>query len=498
MFQSKQRVSTATEKRKMKQKLIIIISALFSGILLLSFTSCQNSHGRKSKKEQNTMVDTVTFHSGVVYDSVSCFRNQGESYALYLPKNYVATKKFPVLFFFDAHARGWLPVKRYKTLADSFRFILVASNESKNGQAAQKRNQIIYHFMQDVEQRFSIDPGRIYTGGFSGGARVAAGIGLSNQDIAGVIGCAAGFPKLNHIANTRLAYVGIVGNTDFNFMEMKQLNNELETAHWRHALLVFDGHHQWPPMKTMKKAFYFLQTDAMRRQLVPMDKLLISRLKAGFEQRRKLAIQDSNPLLQWRIDQQVIAFLNGLTPVGTYEKEMQKLLQNPILKKQQQQQVFLKKEEHKWQQTYARAFENRDAGWWKKALDHLSDMQKGAKTPAEKQMTRRLFNYLSLMSYLYADGSLKNNQAAVAGKYLMIYEKVDPTNPEVYFLKALHYAMKGETNAILPALQKAADNGFRDVKRVEDNPYFSDLRQTRTFRKILLRVKENKRTAEER
>lgn len=444
------------------------------------------------------MVDTPTFYPGIVYDSVNCFHNPGESYALYLPKNYIATKKFPVLFFFDAHARGWLPVKRYKALADSFSFILAASNESKNGQAAQKRNPIIYHFMQDVEQRFSIDPGRIYTGGFSGGARIAAGIGLSNQTIAGVIGCAAGFPKLNRIANTRLAYVGIVGNTDFNFLEMKQLNSELEAAHWHHSLLIFDGHHQWPPVKTMKKAFDFLQADAMRRQLIPVDKHLIARLKEGFEQRRKQAIQNNNPVLLWQTDQQVVAFLNGLTPMGPYEKEMQKLLQNPILKKRQQQQVFLKKEEQKWQQTYARAFENRDAAWWEKALDHLSGMQKSAKTPAEEQLTRRLFNYLSLMSYLYADGSLKNNQPAAAGKYLMIYEKSDPTNPEVYFLKALRYAMEGETNAILPALQKAVGNGFKDVKRLEDNSYFSGLRQTPTFRKILLRVKKNKKTVEER
>ncbi len=481
----------------MKQKLTFI-SALVFTILLVSAVSCQNSHDRNGKKGQTILADTAVFNPGAVYDSVNCFRYPRESYTLYLPKNYSTTNKFPVVFFFDAHARGYLPVKRYKALADSFDFILVASNESKNGQAAQKRNQIIYHFMQDVEQRFAIDPGRIYTGGFSGGARVAAGIGLSNRSIAGVIGCAAGFPKLNHITNPHLAYVGIVGNTDFNFLEMKQLNNELEAAHWRHSLLIFDGHHQWPPMQTMKKAFSFLQTDAMRRQLIPVDKHFIVRLKAAFDKERKQAVQDNNPLLQWQTDQLVVAFLNGLTPVEAYEKEMQNLSQNPMLKKQQQQQVFLKKEEQRWQQTYARAFENKDAVWWKEALDHLSGMQKSAKTPDEKQMTRRLFNYLSLMSYLYADGSLKNNQTATAGKYLMIYEKSDPTNPEVYFLKALHYAMEGKTNAILPALQKAAGNGFKDVKRLEDNTYFSGLRQTPTFRKILLQVKGNKKAAEER
>jgi hypothetical protein len=479
----------------MKQKLIFI-SALFSGILLFSVTSCQSSHSRKSKKKQNTMVDTATFHPGVVYDSVSCFGYPEESYALYLPKDYNSPEKFPVVFFFDAHARGWLPVRRYKVLADSLGFILVASNESKNGQPSQTRNRIIYHFMQDVEKRFSIDPVRVYTGGFSGGARIASGIGLSNKDIAGVIGCAAGFPRLNHIANTHLAYVGIVGNTDFNYLEMKQLNSELETARWRHCLLIFDGHHQWPPLQTMEKAFDFLQTDAMRRQLIPVDKQLVTHLQKNLEQKRKQAIRNHNPLFQMQTDRELVAFLSELIPVDSYEKEMQELQQNPIFKKQKQQEILLKREEQKWQQVYVRALENKDKVWWKKALDNLSGREKSAKTAPEKLMFRRLYNYLSLMAYLYADGSLKNQQTAAAGKYLMIYEKVDPTNPEVYFLKAQRFAMVGDTKAILPSLQKAVNNGFKDVKRMENNTYFSKLRQTNGFQKILLRVKENKKASE--
>ena len=110
-------------------------------------------------------------------------------------------------------------------------------------------------------------------------------------------------------------------------------------------------------------------------------------------------------------------------------------------------------------------------------------------------MVRRLYNYLSLMSYPYDDGSLKSNQTAAAGKYLMIYQTVDPKNPEVYFLKAQRFAMTGEAKAILPSLQKAADNGFRDVKRMENNPYFAGLQQNPAFRKILLLVKKNRKKA---
>jgi len=479
----------------MKQKLTFI-SALISGIVLFSIVSCQNTQKKNNTKERTALADTATFQPGTVYDSVHCFRYPEASYVLYLPKEYNSLKKFPVIFFFDAHARGWLPVKKYKALADSFGFILVASNDSKNGQSSQIRNRIIYHFMQDVEQRFAIDPARIYTGGFSGGARIAAGIGLSNKNIAGVIGCAAGFPRLNHITNTHLAYVGIVGNTDFNYLEMKQLNNELTAAHWSHYLLIFNGHHQWPPLQTMQTAFDFLQTNAMRRQLIPVDKQLITHLQKHLEQKRKQAIQNQNPLLQRQIDWQLVAFLNGLIPVGSYKKEIEELQQNSKLKRQEQQETLLKQEEQKWQQTYARALESKDAGWWRNTLAQLSERQRKAKTPPGKLMVRRLYNYLSLMAYLYTDGSLKNDQTAAAGKFLMIYEKADPTNPEVYFLKAQLYAMTGNRKAIIPSLQKAADNGFKDTKRMEKNARFSGLHQTDSFRKILLQVEENKKAAE--
>lgn len=491
VLQTNHPATVNTDTGKMKQKIILFSGLVFIGLLLLSTISCHNTNTQNSGKQKKTVIDTAAFSPGVVYTSVKCLLHTDESYALVLPKNYDTGKKFPVIFFFDAQARGWLPVKRYQPLADSFGFILAASNNSKNGLTAQERNRIVYNFMEDVEQRFSIDPQRIYTGGFSGGARIAAGIGLSNPNIAGTIGCAAGFPQLNNIANSRLAYVGIVGNTDFNYLEMKRLSDELETARWHHCLLVFNGHHQWPPLPTMEKAFYFLQTDAMRRKFIPIDSSIILLVKNTFEKERTKAIRNKDMLLLLQTDWQAVTFLSGLTDVSLYRKEMDRLLQNPQLKKQKEQQVILKKEEEKWQQLYTRALENRNIDWWKKALQNLADMEKAALTPDKKQMVRRLHNYLSLMAYLYADGSLKSHHPEAAKKFLMIYETVDPKNPEVYFLEAQRFAMTGQTKAILSALQKAADNGFHDAKRLENNAYFAGLHQISAFQKILLQVKNN-------
>ena len=458
-----------------------------------SFVASSCHEGKKQEKQQEAAVtQPFGFKPGTVYDSVACQKHPGETYALVLPAKFDPGKRFPVIFFFDAQARGALPVKRYQSLADRFGFILAASNQSKNGLAAPERNRIIYHFMADVEKRFPLDARRIYTGGFSGGARIAAGIGLSNPGIAGTLGCAAGFPPVKQVLNNQLAYVGMVGNTDFNFLEMQQLDRELEKAHWHHCLLVFDGHHQWPPLQTMKMAFYFLQADAMRRHLIPRDENIPVTLKKIFDGKRREARHNKNLLLQWQTDKQAIAFLEGLTDVSLYRKEAQDLLKNPRLQSQRELQAKLKKEEQERQQALSRALQTETTAWWQKSLQELAAEKASAGTPAKKQMVQRLYNYLSLMAYLYADGSLKNHQTEAARKYLMIYRFVDPGNPEAWFLQARLFAMTGQKpGKILMALQTAADKGFYDLKRLNADPLFVPLYSHPLFRKIQQQVKKN-------
>ncbi|UBM62665.1 hypothetical protein LA303_01490 [Candidatus Sulfidibacterium hydrothermale] len=459
------------------------------GVFFLS--ACQNHRRTTAEKAAGPVAKQPVFISGQVYDTVKCEAHPDESYALYLPKKYTPSRSFPVLFLFDAQARGILPVRRYRPLADHFGWILVCSNNSKNGLSAPVRNQYIYHFMDDVEKRFSLDSRRIYTGGFSGGARIAAGIGLSNPGIAGTIGCAAGFPPLNKIVNKQLTYIGVVGNTDFNYREMKRLSNELEAAGWRHALLIFSGHHQWPPLPVMKQAFYLLDADAMQKGSLAKNPSEINTIKRRYDSIRQQALQKKDYLLLKRTDRQLIEFLGKLTDVSAYQKEIRQITENPVFQQQKEQQALLKKEEKKWQEIYTRALENRNSEWWKTSLHQLSMMKKKAETPAQQQMVQRLYNYLSLMSYLYAYGSLKNENTPAAAKYLMIYQFVDPNNPEVYYLQARLYAKTGQQSKILPALKKAADKGFYDFKRLRTDVNFSSFHQNKTFLNILKEVKNN-------
>src|SRR5580698_1852602 len=71
--------------------------------------------------------DTSIVH-GQILSHITCKDDTNFSYVLFLPSNYSMHRKFPVLFLFDPHANGIIPVKKYKSIADSLSLILIASN----------------------------------------------------------------------------------------------------------------------------------------------------------------------------------------------------------------------------------------------------------------------------------------------------------------------------------------------------------------------------------
>lgn len=94
--------------------------------------ACIHSPG-KGKTKQTATPHNRAFPPGKLINRVPCSVDTSYSYALYLPENYTPDQKYPVLFFFDAHKRGKLPVHKYKSLADKYGYILAASYNSTNG-----------------------------------------------------------------------------------------------------------------------------------------------------------------------------------------------------------------------------------------------------------------------------------------------------------------------------------------------------------------------------
>jgi len=390
---------------------------LIFGLAFL-FASCN-----EQKQKKSTAQSYKKWQTGKLYSDIKVQSDPSLSYALYLPKDYNETKENRVLFVFDAHARGMLPVEKYQSLAEKYNLIIAASNNSENGQSAQERNRIITGFMGDVEKQFHVDKKKIFTAGFSGGARIATLVALYNSNVTGVIGCSAGFPQIQNPVNKSFTWVGVVGNKDFNYLELKNLKRQLKANHWKSHLLIFNGKHEWPPVEVMDEAL-----------------------------------------------QIVIKNNNGK---ANYEEE-----DKPETRK-------LEKSEIQQQRMLARAMEEKSINWWKVKIDELNKPDRVSFTTDEQLMHERLISYLSMISYIYTERALKAGQTDKAAKYLAIYKKADSDNPDVYFFEAVRFAMLKQDSDVLTALQKAKEKGFEDFSKIEKFKSFDYLKNNAEFKAIV-------------
>src|SRR6476660_6415466 len=86
--------------------------------------ACANNHKEKANDDITTVkADEVaarvgvsdSFEVGKVISPVFCRADAAQSYALYIPAG-GNNKILPVIYFFDPHGNGSLPLKKYRSL----------------------------------------------------------------------------------------------------------------------------------------------------------------------------------------------------------------------------------------------------------------------------------------------------------------------------------------------------------------------------------------------
>lgn len=418
-------------------------------------------------------------------DPIACVQDPSISYALYLPAVSDQKKTLPVIFIFDAHARGHLPVELYKELAETFGFILIASNDSRNGQDPALSNKIFQALLFDAGNRLPIDNHRIYTMGFSGGSRVASSIAQSLGGIAGVIGCSAGFANKELPATNAFNYIGIVGNEDFNLTEMKGLENSLNQTGIRHQLLVFNGKHDWCPAETMREAFYWITFNAMRDQLIPSNDSLIKAYLSIQEQTKAQLKKSNNEYELFLLNQKIVNYLDGLYDIASYKSSFNQLQQSDRVLAYESYLNRISGEESRLQKQYAEFMTSRDLPWWQAEVARLKQAIQNDTKKEEALFKKRLLSYMSLAAYMYSSKSIETNQLDRAARFLKIYALVDPPNSEHAYLTAVLMMKYNNPGPALTALQEALNLGFSDRNRMQSEPGFSSLQTDSTFQRIL-------------
>jgi predicted esterase len=343
---------------------------LLAGSILLT-SSCSGQSGPESRRQGG-------LETGKVIPEVKCASDPSCTYALYLPAGYREGDSSMVVIAFDPSARGILPVTRYQSLAGKYGFVLMGSNDSRNGQQMDAVGRIGEALVSEAKSRFRATPDKIILTGFSGGARVASIIGLFGEPVKGVIGCGAGFPETEQQPQFIFDYFVIAGESDPNLSEVIFQDKALTEAGWKHQLMVIPGGHQWPPAAEMEKAVLW-----MRGELPPLPRPVI-------------------PLEEY------------------YE----------IGKEAEQQSLLMTK------------FLLGDTLWMKKEVQKLRARAAHPKTRNDSLIAERLIAFLGIMSWSKSTGQLNQGLLDQAYRSLVIYRIVEPENPAVDSLFNVYYQQR--------------------------------------------------------
>jgi len=465
----------------------ILINTLFLSFAILFFSSsCKEA--KKEEKTTQTPQETALSLPGSFNYHIVCRTDQTQSYTAYIPVSYKLGVAFPVIIVFDAHARSKMAANKFRQIADEFAYLIIVSNNAKNG--LKTINQTINALFEDAFQRFSIDTRRVYTAGFSGGARIASSIAINKGGIAGVLAIAGGLPQVGQEVLHKFDFAAIVGIEDFNYQELKTLDQQMESFGFPHSLIIAQNGHEWPDGKILYSAVRWLEIQAMKRADIPVNDNLIRNYSQQMADSINSLILKNKLYDAKKLYEQFLSTLNGLYDISDFQKSYRELLENPKLKKQEQQTKGFSRKEAEKQQLYISLFKTQSFSQISNEINKLITSLK-AKNESKNHSAKRLLNYMSMLSYIFTDNTLKSGDLSLTTKYLDVYKKVDKDNPDYYFFEACVSATNKKEATAIKNLQKAVKFGFFDTEKLETENRFSKIHKLVEFKDILAKAKAN-------
>ena len=269
--------------------------------------------------------------AGVVLPRQVCAASPDQSYALYLPSHYTANRFWPIIYAFDPDGRGSIPVEQMKDAAERNGYIVVGSNNSRNG-AWKAEGDAAKAMWDDTHARLAVDNHRIYFAGFSGGARVAAVLAQRCKCAAGVLLNGAGFGNETPAADNRFAVFAAVGTFDFNYPELSDLDQKLAQANFPHVLRHFGGPHEWASAPVMDEALAWFRLVAMKEGREPRDDSFIAAQKADAIARAGALEHSGQPYEAWREYSQAVATFDGLADTASLKQAAASLAQQQAVR----------------------------------------------------------------------------------------------------------------------------------------------------------------------
>lgn len=435
------------------------------------------------------------FKRGEVIPRVVTQKHADQSYALFLPSSYTPTKEYPAIFAFDPIGRGNVPVEMLKELAEKYGYIVAGTYNSRNGPlkpSFDAADAMIF----DVTSRFAVDQKRMYTTGFSGGARLAATIALAcNGCIAGVIANGAGFPPERPPSKEmKFKYFLAMGDEDFNYPEVVTLREQLANAGMTHRIHVYPAAHRWPPKEVWEEALRWMELHAIKDGTKEKDLERVRELlyrgapyagpKDAYQQWLTLnqRIRDETGLMSTREAKQDLAILEIQKgrEIRDGEKREREEVQKQFRLADEAMAiiVMLKREPAERVRTQPQATA---------AMSDLRKKSKKEPASADGRAARRAFAQVNAFAFETAEAALREKDFQLATSIFEVFAQSAPDSPFPHYHLARVAAVRGDAKRALKELNESVRLGLKDAKLL-DVPEFEAMRGKPEFEELRKKI----------
>jgi len=448
---------------------------------------------------------------GEVIERVATTKDPGLTYTLYLPTLPAGVppgRPAPILYAFDYRGNARDLTARLRGAAERYGWI-VASPYGASHQIPMEENfKIMSGLWADTHARLAIDDKRVYAFGFSGLVRFVCMLGLTAPEgLAGVIGASGGFP-LGHppTRDTPFPFFATVGNRDFNYYELLDLDEKMASLGIPHRVEVFAGAHEWPSEELLGEALGWMELQAMRRGTREKSPALVASLWDGDLARAKALEAEGKPLEAFRAYSALAADFAGLREARELDEIAQRraaLEASEAFQSDSKARMERDRHDREYLEKVPRILSPAPGDKSAQSLAQtvaelqIQELRQRAKTapdPEERLAAERLLNAVYIQTGLhlpYEAAERKQYDRAVF--YLLIASEIDPDVPHIPFRMAVVWAQQGNRPKALELLAEAVRKGWTDLVALESERSFDPFRQTEGYKRVVAELLRRQR-----
>jgi hypothetical protein len=402
----------------------------------------------------------------------------------------------------DPRGRARVPARLFQPAAERFGYILISSYNSASDGEVDPNFVAMQAMWADANRWFTLSPGRIYVGGFSGTARTASVLGKTRPVITGVIGSGAGFhADVRPSADMPFLFFGAVGTIDYNFHEVDLLEHALAEHNLPHRIEKFPGPHSWLTPGVAMRAIEWFELRAMQAGTRPVDAGLVE----GWWERDSKIAAERMTLEHWldgsRHYAAMVRDYAGLRNTDIARAAATRLGASKAARDERHRRKTLSRESIDWVTARLReAVEAYPAGAARPAMSvddliaalSISRLGQEAERDASDvalESHRRLNQLAVQLGFYLPQDAMARGEWARARYYLSVSMAIDDESPVAWYLMAVNHAHLNDLRHVVTSLHRAVDAGFSDFTLIDSDDAFAKIRRDPEFAAVVAQLR---------